>query len=212
MRSFLGSKRLILGVAIALCMFVGAGTASADVLNFGNSYTAISISYNGVTSAVGGGSFNDSKLNGVALPFIYCVDLDHHISLGATYSSATVTNNGGGLTNEAAVKVAWLLTNYGNVSDSTHMGALQAAIWKVIYGDKFELLTVSMQGIYGDYLAAVNTAYTSNLISADLVANFAWIDPGAGIQKQVTKVPEPSLILLLGIGLGAVSLVSRRLR
>src|SRR5271157_2932378 len=84
----------MIGVAIVL----GSGMALADDLNLGGSFNSgiiITGGYlGGNTATEGGGSIGPSKLNGIALPWVYCVDIPDTVTVPADYPNAVVTNNG----------------------------------------------------------------------------------------------------------------------
>jgi hypothetical protein len=208
-----------LALIIACMLIIGSGAAFADTLQTGSTYTAISISFNGTNTTwngvVGGGSFNTSYLNGSQLPWIYCVDLEHTIGLSTQYDATQVSLDGIVNGTDVANKkqVAWLLSTYADSAISTdEMGGLQAAIWEVIYGTQFAFTGGgSMLTEYNKYFDAVSAVTNP----PDLVANFDWLSPQKGgssttYQGEVTRVPEPSLLLLLSMGIGAAALVSRR--
>src|SRR5208337_600395 len=110
-------------------LFLVAGLAQADTLVLGGSYThgivmdtdgTYTFSGGATQSTVGGGSIDPSTLNGVALPYVYCIDLFTQINVPGTYN-AIVTTNGTiysnsstlpGLVFSAAPQIAWLLSTY----------------------------------------------------------------------------------------------------
>jgi hypothetical protein len=76
------------------------------------------------------------------------------------YGQTSVNNSGiiNGISLAAAGQVAWLLDNYGVGGQDGSAGALQAAIWNVIYGDRYQLDTAaSYSGQYSTMLAALGT-------------------------------------------------------
>ena len=95
-----------------------------------------------------GGDGNNAKLDSASLPFIYCVDLTHTVSLGAEYKQSIVLNDGtvnngdgpysglvGGNT-VVADEIAYLLVQHGSgyQGDLLKQAELQAAIWTLEYG------------------------------------------------------------------------------
>jgi hypothetical protein len=197
----------IILVAMTVMGLFGASMAYADTLVLGGAYPTFSYSYNNINghSGTGGGSgsIDPSTLNGIALPWVFCTQIEVDISVPGTFD--TTVSNSTSIAN--ADKVAYLLQSYAHVGmSSLEMTTLQAAIWHEIYGDKFTPISGYNSALYGTYIAA---ALTGN---GD-VSKFAWLSPAIGTtqyQALVTQVPEPSLILLLGIGFGAVSLTAFR--
>jgi len=149
-----------------------------------------------------GGDLTPASLDGTPLPFLYCVDASRDIFVSRTYA-ATVTNDGTihGMAVSHAAQVAWLLDQYATAAsgNTTKTAALQAAIWEVMYGNQFTLRSPTA-------VVAQEELYLTNVGTAP-VSHYAWISPVSGttlMQGQVTKVPEPSSTLLLGLALSGV--------
>jgi len=217
---------------IAVCMlFLVAGGAQAYVANLyvGGSSNSVPLTNN---TSPGGGSFDPSTLNGVSLPWVYCIGLNTSITIPGTYDKTWVDNttgmvydngfNGGSLgLNQVpnAGQVAWLLTQYATGgADQTHQVALQAAIWHVI--ESVDLKTTSSAwSLYDSYLTALgsNTADTSN---------FLWLSPAkTGVYNPGTTdlyhyqalippnpVPIPPAFWLMGSGFLGLIAIRRRFK
>jgi hypothetical protein len=182
----------------------------------------VKIKLDGKEANDAGGTFS-GVLGGLKVPFAYCIDLLHSISPGGTYTT-NVTFNGAiadrGQINNAG-KIAWLMTHKAaTVGDDREVqSGFQAAIWKQVYGDRFELL--------GTNTAKVLTAYTGyiNALGHNVTAvnKVAWMDPHSGTVNSknplgatsnqdlvaiVKVVPIPSAVWLFGsamvglVGLG----------
>ncbi len=204
-----------------LASAVSENQARADDLQLGGNYNAFSWTLNtGSFSASneGGGSISPSYLNGVALPWVYCIDIPDNVDVPGDYSHTTVTTNGtawfgshnpwtggtagvytAGGSATIAGQIAWILDHYANsASTPAEQEAVQAAIWKVEYGSAF---TVQDSGV-NTAMNAILTALGSN---TDAVSNIFWLSPnGSGEQALVTAaVPEPSTFAIAGVALSA---------
>ena len=200
-----------------------------------------------------------STLNGVSIN-AFCVDLLTNIFFNGVYDKSLVSNNGTvdsldqtllsslsfpvqnpygnatGLVGNAGA-MAYLVRNFGMGSLSTDArDGLQAAIFKVEYGNDFNLIqngvggSLTTQGAWDAYnadLAAVG--YPNGLLSSPL-ASALWISPGTDdqtypghtfdppggfgypVQGLVAAVPLPgSLAIWLCMAItGALAFVSRR--
>ncbi len=199
-------KRIALLGILALILCAGVAVADTHTLSVGSSFSLI---HSADGSLVGGGSISPSSLDGNNLPYLYCVDFGRTIYAPGEYNATAVTNNGtifgSGVAN--AANVAFLLQEYAD-DQTVNSAALQAAIWHVIFGFSISE-TDNLPDMVTEY-----KKYVTDVGRGD-VSLFSWISPqriGSTIQYQgqVTRVPEPSLVLLLGIGLGAVTLLARR--
>jgi len=184
---------------------------------------AIKITIDGKEKNTMGGTFS-GMLGNAKMPLAYCIDLFHGINPGSSYT-ANVTFDGTiadrGTINNAG-KVAWLMTHKGATVgyDREVQSAFQAAIWKQVYADRFELLgtnTAKVLTAYNGYLSALGNNVTA-------VNKVAWIDPYSGTvsaknplgatgnQDLVAVVtPIPGAVWLFGSALvGLVGLGKRK--
>lgn len=223
---------------VALAIVLGFSSARADIesLYVGGSYsTGIVMDTSTGTATLAGGSIDTSTLNGITLPFLYCVDIPDDVYVGETYSLSEVNDYGyvdngpvwsdplnsgtyHQLDSIVVEQVAWLLDNYGVGGQGDPARALQAAIWYVVYNSKASPFTLDPTlndaTMVNDYKTEVTALAGANVASASPVL---WISPappqnGLSIEQGlVTKVPEPSSILLLGIFAAGVLGLRRKL-
>lgn len=212
-------RRLILvGVAAAFC--ATATEARAETLRYDGLGKADVVTVAGSVS----GSFYAGELNWTwlgATPvgfdtsfYSYCVDLlndvvnPQNVTIRSTTEMPTTAPGG-------AAKAAYLLNTFSQAirtgGTAVQAAALQVAIWEAIYdpvldlsNGNFQLITepwaISGQAtalaIYNQasqYLQSLGTGQYAN-------ATAIWLDAPVPGQDQITSVPEPAALLLLGIG------------
>jgi hypothetical protein len=126
-----------------------------------------------------GGTFNTTPLSSV-----YGLNPVIPIVVGTQYYSATATNNGtvygAPVANGGAV--AWLLVNIGPTATSElKQDALQAAIWRVEFGNNFQLNGVDNSGSLPPVNAAIASTYIADLKALDgntsPLGDVLWISP-----------------------------------
>lgn len=210
-------KMLTTIAALALVASLAfASQARADTLVLGN--TAGPSITTSIKGTVQGGNIPNSTLDGSSVPWVYCVDLNHTITIPGTYNATTTTTNGvvngavvgGSLT--VANEIAYLLIKYGVADIGTLEGALQAAIWTLEYGAG-TVTAISSEGTLTQMNNYVSEAQGANTTGD---AGFVtWLTPGStsspgtvyqGLvtitneQLQTVTVPEPSTLAIAGLG------------
>lgn len=211
---------LLTALILSVLATVSYATQIGDYY-IGGSYNTIYSIVNGSQTTEGGGSVSVSKLNGVAVPYDYCVDLFTVVYVPADYKNSIITNNGtihGTQQLNNYQEVAWLLDNYANtaITNKNMQIALQASIWTEVNGKSVYSLDTNY------YAGTTVDTYYSQMLSGlagnpvGHVSNYDWITPvdgnGVQYQAQVTAapVPEPSTCLLFGAGIVGAVFLRRR--
>jgi hypothetical protein len=172
-----------------------------------------------------------------SLLYTYCVDIAHEVTVPTEQVTRDSTDNlvPPGPSNElasyavdAGKKAAWLFNTFAGAVRESGSGidaaGLQVAIWEALYDDKVDLSS-------GDFrLVTDNTAYTGSVIAQQIAAaatgylgqlfnpdgsyhtsTAIWLNsPIPGGQDQITNVPEPASMVLLGAGLASLMAYRRR--
>jgi hypothetical protein len=219
-------------VIIAIVMLVPIA-AHADTVYFegvglGSSVTAHGLQNDGVTyTNMFAGQIKLSWNADGSNSFIgYCVTATNYLNYSETVDIRSLgsmpdVNDPPYAIAGAGAKIAWLVNTYApSVATGDQAASLQIAIWEVLYqANAYDVKTGS---IYFDastsildrangYLTALgsNTSNATWLDSYTINSNGNKVQSG---QDYAVSVPEPALILLLGIGFGAVGLATLRKR
>lgn len=200
----------MLALGLGMLAFSGA-TLRADSLVLTGNYNSIPFS----TGTVGGGSLAGATLNGVALPWLYCVQLTIDVNVPNTYPNTIVDytgvihNSGTQPDSGSAGKIAWLLSNYADGANTNQQIALQAAIWNVEGFGSLQTNNATLNDLYNSML--------ENVGSGD-VSQYAWLTPGNAqdshqFQGLVTRVPDGGMtLMLLGSALVGLAGLRRKFR
>lgn len=199
--SVIARKRLLLVLPMLLLVAVSAKADGVDATVYFNGNYAFANNGFGVPPYGG-------TLNGQNAEF-FCVDFSHEIT-GHTSWQAAVTDLGGSADFSSTLQgnqntyeeFAWLIDQMNSATDQTTKAEYQWAIWSLSggvdpygAGSASTLLTDAQNAVYGGFTGQ------------------GWIvltPTGKYGQEFMTQVPEPSSLMLLGIGLAALMLTGKR--
>jgi hypothetical protein len=157
-------------------------------------------------AGISGGNFLGT-LDGTPLTASYCVSINLGISAPRTFDNASATSDGTiyGTAVPNAGAIGWLLANFGpTATTDVQQGALQAAIWRVEYGNGFQVDGVDNNNpiFPDDYNSAIAATYQADLAALGNntlpVNDLLWISPDATSQSQglvalaATPTPTPT--------------------
>jgi len=176
-----------------------AGTVKADPVDTVKIDGSYAFASNGYGIPPYGGT-----LNGQSQSF-YCVDFSSHVSAGDSWT-VDITNLAGSNffstrlgSQTQYLEMAWLITQMMGTTDQTQKAAYQFAIWSFTGGPSYD----TNSGIVAAALAAVSAGSKGQ--------GWEILTPKGSIgQEFLIRVPEPSALLMLGIGLIALVALSRK--
>lgn len=221
----------LLAVMVCFGLMVFASSSSADAIKAGD---LIQVDWGSVHSGNGG----EFRITGPYPTPTYafesfCVEKDEFVNIGGQYTVASISNaadRGGANTNSGDPlddKTAWLYwmfrtnpSGLGYNNDVESAGALQNVIW-YIEEEITSLPSGKASGWHNAATAATATAgggWTNsgrvavvNLVDTGYSPN----DPGNYYkqdQLMLVPVPEPGILLLLGLGLIGVAGIRRKFK
>jgi len=204
---------LTICATVVICTAANAGMVainSADIMQVGPDPIAGSPNageINITVSGIGGGL--DGTLN------TFCVETREHLQVGNTYNAQSNTaaiKGGQPVSDPLGPETAWLFWQYISGADPLNntqaMADFQCAIWA--WEGEYAVASLNAAA-----LAYYNSATNKSLGGPDglgpvRVLNLGSFDENNTWQYQDLLVPEPATLTILGLGVGAMSLLRRK--
>jgi hypothetical protein len=211
-------RKLVLAAVAALLVPAATQAASLDFTGVGKAEVVTLYGVRNVTAYAGELDWTWLTGQPAGTPtsfYSYCVDV---LNNETDPQNVTVRLTNDASAPAALTKAAWLFNTFAPAIHATGSNAmaagLQLAIWEVLYDSTYNLgsgafyVSASAQALsYGtQYLTALTNAGPGYSTAVAM-----WLDAerGAG-QDQITSVPEPATLLLLGGGAALLGIRRRR--
>ena len=179
--------RILVALALVLSLATVASAETVKLTGFPYGLTTVYYTFNSSPTSSLAGQFSITR-NDVPT-WAYCVDLENHISQGPSYDVTPIPVTGN------YIQAAWLANQFRAGADTAvESAALQAAIWKAVYGNAFELRTGNSMEFVGYY-----DGYTDSLPApiSFTGANYVYLegyevdpDPHAGSDHRCPRADD----------------------
>ena len=123
--------RILVALALVLSLSTVASAETVKLTGFPYGLTTVYYTFNSSPTSSLAGQFSITR-NDVPT-WAYCVDIENQISQGPSYDVTPIPVTGN------YIQAAWLANQFRSGADTAvESAALQAAIWKAVYGTDFE--------------------------------------------------------------------------
>ncbi len=143
------------------------------------------------------------KIDGVDT-FTLCGDLTTQMTGSGPWTVTKVLTSTQGVKFEKAGRM--VTSFYGDaISNNTKAAALQLALWEVLHetSGTFDLTAgdVKLDASTSNYAALISQAASYETMPASTGDAWRYVSTEGGFQGQMTPVPEPASLAILGVGL-----------
>ncbi len=192
------SRCLLIFLTAALFIPVAAQAGSSPV----------SLTFTGVNGETSHGYYiapYTATVNGVTGTEIWCIDFNHPVDFGDTYTVYTTPILGPDYSrtylqdSEKYMKMGWLISQYSG-QDSTNRAAIQWLLWDISSGEDHSKIFPDLNPQYGVWLARAEANYGNT----ELYSGYTILtDAATHKQEFITKspIPEPATLVMVASGL-----------
>ena len=210
-------KKLMLTICLVLGLVIMAAPALADPFNVNDTITYT------LSNAVGtpfgsGGLFTITNTDTSGVIQTFCLEMNEYIyqndRVAGISDSAVLGGRDGGNPDKISSSTDWLYAQYIGNKAAYNPAALQIAFWtledEVNETEAASWFNAALLLIANGYVADANLHDTGSY--GTQVLNLKAAGAETPHQSQLISVPEPGILILLGIAMSAIGAASWRIR
>ena len=213
--------RLLSPPTLALALFLGAGPVVAQAQQTMTFEDPGSVTDYGYYIGTYGMTWQSAP-GGPQMIDIWCLDFNHRVSLGQTYSAyftplssgdMSLTRFGGAMKTQYAM-AAWLTMQF-SATPTVNWGGIQAAMWYVM--DPTAAVGAQAAADAQSWITLAETGIQQPGFSLSQFTIISDVNSSTGsvqefITRDVSVTPEPAMVVMLATGLLCLFVVYRRRR